>query len=354
MGLCTSREGNDSSPINEDDMVIGRQLKEEQAREKLTSKLLVLGAGAAGKSTLYKQLKLIYGDGFPDSQRKHYTHTVYNNVIGAIQRLLDQSEDLGHPIAADLHSARDKIFELKNGDIINMDHAELIKKVWKDAGIQQTYQQRNKYQMEEAAEYMFARLDAIGDPNYIPTISDVLRCRAPTTGIVETLVTIDGSLFKLVDVGGQRSERKKWIHCFEGVHAVLFVCAISSYDEVLYEDDKTNRVAESLALFRDIVNADFFKDSAIILLLNKMDLFQEKIGRSMIKDHFEDFQGNNTYEEGIEFFQKKFLEANLNPHKVIPVHRISATDNEQVQAAFDKISDTVLKSNMSAQMMDLM
>jgi hypothetical protein len=44
--------------------------------------------------------------------------------------------------------------------------------------------------------------------------------------------------FRLVDVGGQRSERKKWLHCFEDVTAILFCVALSEYDLVLIEDNK--------------------------------------------------------------------------------------------------------------------
>jgi guanine nucleotide-binding protein G(i) subunit alpha len=42
----------------------------------------------------------------------------------------------------------------------------------------------------------------------------------------------------MVDVGGQRSERKKWIHCFEGVTAIIFCVAMSEYDLVLAEDEE--------------------------------------------------------------------------------------------------------------------
>ena len=56
----------------------------------------------------------------------------------------------------------------------------------------------------------------------------------------------------MFDVGGQRNERKKWIHCFEKVEAVLFVAAISEYDQVIIEDEKTNRMDETLVLFKEI------------------------------------------------------------------------------------------------------
>lgn len=42
----------------------------------------------------------------------------------------------------------------------------------------------------------------------------------------------------MFDVGGQRSERKKWIHCFEGVTAIIFCVALSGYDLVLAEDEE--------------------------------------------------------------------------------------------------------------------
>lgn len=58
--------------------------------------------------------------------------------------------------------------------------------------------------------------------------------------------------FKLFDVGGQRSERRKWINCFENVTALLFLVAISEYDQSLYEDESINRMQESLALFDSI------------------------------------------------------------------------------------------------------
>jgi len=81
----------------------------------------------------------------------------------------------------------------------------------------------------------------------------------------------------MFDVGGQRNERKKWIHCFENVTAVLFVASISDYNQTLYEDEKTNRMMEALSLFEEICNSRWFKNTAMILFLNKRDIFAEKI-----------------------------------------------------------------------------
>ena len=74
--------------------------------------------------------------------------------------------------------------------------------------------------------------------DYVPTQDDVLRTRVKTTGIVEINFAYKSLGFKMFDVGGQRSERKKWIHCFEGVTAIIFCVALSAYDLVLAEDEE--------------------------------------------------------------------------------------------------------------------
>ena len=71
----------------------------------------------------------------------------------------------------------------------------------------------------------------------MPTDQDILRSRVKTTGITETTFKVGELTYKLFDVGGQRSERKKWIHCFENVTALVFLVSLSEYDQMLYEDE---------------------------------------------------------------------------------------------------------------------
>jgi hypothetical protein len=86
----------------------------------------------------------------------------------------------------------------------------------------------------------------------------------PFAGIVENDFVIEGNKFKMFDVGGQRNERKKWIHCFENVTAVMFVAAISEYDQMLYEDESTNRV---------VISTSSLTFSTLFLPLNILTLF---------------------------------------------------------------------------------
>lgn len=79
-------------------------------------------------------------------------------------------------------------------------------------------------------------IDRFWDKSYIPTDQDLLRSRLRTTGITETIFDLGQLTYRMFDVGGQRSERKKWIHCFENVNCLLFLVAISGYDQCLVED----------------------------------------------------------------------------------------------------------------------
>lgn len=47
---------------------------------------------------------------------------------------------------------------------------------------------------------------------------------------------------RIVDVGGQKSERRKWIHCFENVTSLIFLASLSEYDQVLEERETIVRL----------------------------------------------------------------------------------------------------------------
>ena len=78
-------------------------------------------------------------------------------------------------------------------------------------------------------KYYFEHIDRIKEANYLATQQDIILSRVRTSGIVTERYEIDDSQFEMYDVGGQRNERKKWIHCFDDVTAVIFVAALSEY-----------------------------------------------------------------------------------------------------------------------------
>lgn len=107
-------------------------------------------------------------------------------------------------------------------------------------------------------------MNRITSEKYVPNSRDVLRARIRTTGIIETQFKVDHMIFRMVDVGGQRSERRKWIKCFDDVRSLLFVVSLTEYDMALREDPKINRLHESLKLFHDICNNIYFRVVATV------------------------------------------------------------------------------------------
>jgi hypothetical protein len=238
--------------------------------------------------------------------------------------------------------------EMKEDDDISPEIVADIMALWRDPGIQATYEKRSQFQLMDSAQYFLERVETIAPANYVPTEQDVLRTRVRTTGIVENNFEIEGVEYKMFDVGGQRSERKKWLHCFEGVTAVLFVAAVSEFDQTCFEDDETNRVHEALNLFEEICNNQWFKSTSMILFLNKRDLLHVKLQRGiLVKDFFPDFFGENSLNVVASFFTEKFVSLNRRLDKRIYTHVTCATDTGNVAAVFNAVKDIILQKQLS-------
>lgn len=120
-------------------------------------------------------------------------------------------------------------------------------------------------------------------------LQDILLCNERTTGLVVQNFVVNGSGVRIVDMGGQRSERKKWAFCIDNATIIMFVVDLSCYDAVLYEDHSQNAMYEALEVFRVTTN-DWFPDILVVLVFNKVDLFEKKIQRVYIGDYFPDFE----------------------------------------------------------------
>lgn len=213
--------------------------------------------------------------------------------------------------------------------------------------------------------FAFSYFDSIGriaQPDYLPNDQDVLRSRVKTTGITETTFIIGDLTYRMFDVGGQRSERKKWIHCFENVTTILFLVAISEYDQLLFEDETVNRMQEALTLFDSICNSRWFIKTSIILFLNKIDRFKEKLPVSPMKNYFPDYEGQQSssrtpvdatkhyepnkkeggadYAAACDYILNRFVSLNQHETKQIYTHFTCATDTTQIRFVMAAVNGT--------------
>lgn len=349
MGCGGSKEDTSGRERND---AIEAQLKKDKMNLRNEIKMLLLGAGESGKSTVLKQMKLIHEGSYTPEERESYVEIVLSNTIQSMHVLLDAMEMMGISLSdpAANQARADVIMALPHqvdGDHLSREVTDAIANLWKDAGVQQCFQRSREFQLNDSAQYYFDSIQRIGAPDYLPTDQDVLRSRVKTTGITESHFTIGELKYKLFDVGGQRSERKKWIHCFENVTAIVFLVAISEYDQSLYEDESINRMQESLALFDSICNSRWFVKTSIILFLNKIDLFKQKIAISDISNFFTDYTGRSgDVQAGCEYFSQRFQALNQNPQKQVYVHLTCATDTTQIKFVLSAVNDIIIQANL--------
>jgi len=331
---------------------IDRQLEADFINESKKIKLLLLGAGESGKSTIFKQMKLLYGVKYTDAERQDFIQLIHTNVLNATKTLCEQVVARGLEGSLGDGGA----FSLINGidadsdSVLSPARATAIKTLWSDPVFQSVWEVRSEFQMPESLNYYFDKIDDLAADGYLPSDDDILRSRMRTTGIVVENYFINGRPFEMYDVGGQRSERKKWIHCFEGVTAVIFVAAVSEYDQKLFEDGATNRMTEALTLFEEIAKNPFFSKSSLILFLNKYDLFEAKIASKNIRDQpdFRDYKGaNGDVEAGYEYFLNKFEKKSFpTADRKLYTHRTCATDSKNVSVVFNACTEIILKNKM--------
>ncbi|AQZ11126.1 GPA1 (YHR005C) [Zygosaccharomyces parabailii] len=460
MGCVASSPGsveNENDPFLQSQRAndaIEQSLQMGKQNDKNEIKLLLLGAGESGKSTVLKQLKLLHKGGFTHQERLQYSQVIWADAIQSMKILVIQARKLGIPLDCDDPLNNRELFECKRillkakaldhidagvaggsdflndyvlkyserhetkrrdqstgqarafdedeqswllrdksedramsdetvvvedkldlqqifrdldedsgndqmflkeqqlqqrqqQQLTNLDIANAIEQLWKkDKGIKQCFARSNEFQLEGSAPYYFDNILKFADRDYICSDEDILKGRVKTTGITESDFTIGSSKFKVLDAGGQRSERKKWIHCFEGITAVLFVLAMSEYDQMLFEDERVNRMQESIMLFDTLLNSKWFRNTPFILFLNKMDIFEEKVKRMPIRKFFPNYQGRvGDAEAGVKYFENMFLSLNRS-NKPIYVKRTCATDTQTMKFVLTAVTDLITQQNL--------
>ena len=321
-------------------------------------KLLLLGPGNSGKSTFFKQLAQIHGHGFSENDKKNTVKYIFNNIIDQIKAVVTNFKDLkrvenGNKEKKEkkeelLLESMDYIERLSHDtNVISAETAMHIIRIWSTLAIKESFKHRKNLKIVDSSPYFFENIERISNDKYTPTIKDILLARIPTTGIREIKFQIDHNIFELYDVGGQRSERSKWIHCFTHVHAVLFVVSLSCYDQHLYENVHINAMHEGIQLWDEIANSHYFTNrrTSMIIFFNKSDLFKSKIlsNRKSLRLCWTHYNKRDLHvQDAIDFITQQFLDIVVDKQKRVFTHVTCATDINNVQNAFNDVQRGVV------------
>ncbi|KAF8373767.1 hypothetical protein PRIPAC_80196 [Pristionchus pacificus] len=323
---------------------IDESLEREKNEDLKRLKILLLGGSDAGKSTILKQMRILHMNGFSNDEmhsfHKHLKLNVFQNSInrfaGGISRILGFDD------------------EQENEYLLSF---LIFKSVQTFLGLYPNYAS-----LPDNAHYFLPKLTALLSLNYSPSAEDILHLRIPTTSVNEINFVFSKRAIRLIDVGGQRTYRKKWMHYFDGVAAVLFVVSMAAYDQALDDvdksvkpvmssdvlSDKDNRLRDSVQQFGDMLRSKYLLTSAFILFLNKKDLFWKKLARHPLEKFISGYKGT-TNEEAAAFLKEHFIKRRSKTDKDRPIysHYTCATDTKNVEFVFKAACEIVWQKNLN-------
>jgi len=295
----------------EQSRAIDRQMRVEREMSRKTIRLIILGIGHAGKSTVMKQLKLLFGVAPTLQERKFMTDIIVRQVVRDLQLLIRKTEEFSMqetPFADE--ALKDMIRDMDPFCRLTPEIWEALRYIWSEVSIQFTWQNRSTFHVNDSLSYFMNNIDRLSQASYIPSQMDLVHAKVSTLGIAQQTFTFNHTDFKITDVGGQRSERRKWVHLFSDVTAIMYVAALNDFDRFLEEDARQNALAESMAVFHEMYDSPHLHNVTFFLFLNKIDLFMEKLPRVPVNsvDCFRDFKGPpGDVRAALRYFMFRFM-----------------------------------------------
>lgn len=332
-------------------------------------KILLLGSGESGKSTIVKQMKILHKNGFSEAEAYDYKPFVYKNVLDCVKNIINSIVDLvpdliapqgTEPIVNDVDVGQRKhilsfdelsrILEyepsINTNEPFSPEIANLIEKIYGYPEVLDFIKlNQGKFYLIDSTHYFCSEIKRIAGSDYMPTPADILRTRKKTSGIYDFRFEMANTNVHMFDVGGQRSERKKWIHCFDNVQLIIFCVALSEYDQVLLEESSQNRLEESLTLFDSVVNSRWFARTSVVLFLNKIDIFANKLPYSPLEDHFPEYNGGDNINKAVKYILWRFMKVNRSGLNIYP-HVTQATDTSNIELVFAALKETILENSL--------
>ncbi|XP_063068639.1 guanine nucleotide binding protein (G protein) alpha v1 isoform X2 [Engraulis encrasicolus] len=358
--LCLRREVTEEEKVAKDTSAkIDRDLIEHAKLESHVVKVLLLGAAESGKSTLMKQIKILHNNGFSKEELLSFKPAVMDNLLNSMKMVLRGMGLLRINLAHQRN--KEHAQSVLSCDWCVGEEAELrpflaqaFCCLWADQGVKLAAAQGHDYQLNDSALYFFDNINRIISPNYVPTETDVLRVRVRTTGVLETQFCAGQFIFRLFDVGGQRTQRRKWLRFFDGARALLFLVDLSRYDLGAMQYDlhtRTDSSRESLQLYSSVCLNPIFKQAALILFMNKMDLFEKKILHSgrHLRLFLPAFQGADCDVSGAAgFITGLFTEELCVSSQPVYHHYTTAIDTSCVRDIFPTVIDCISKGHLAS------
>ena len=195
MGLCGSSISEEDRKMAQRSRQIDDENNKDMDKEMEKVKLLLLGAGESGKSTVFKQMRLLYGAEYTEEERISFRLFIHQNIIETAEALCNATKNLSPDDPIILTPEFQKI--CPNPDTMNpnpnyrkfpeltTEYAEAVAVLWRSPTFKQTWENRSKFQIIESAGQFLDRVEKVASADYSPSGDDIILSRVKTTGIRE-------------------------------------------------------------------------------------------------------------------------------------------------------------------------
>ncbi|KAK0492570.1 guanine nucleotide-binding protein alpha-4 subunit [Armillaria luteobubalina] len=229
--------------------------------------------------------------------------------------------------------------------------------LWSDKGVRRVLKKK-RIRLEEFPGFFLNDLERITSLKYMPTDDDVLKARLKTVGVSEYRFEMEvsagrdsGTEWRIVDVGGSRSQRQTWVPFFDDVDAIIFLAPISGFDQVLSEDRTVNRLEDSVLLWKAVCQNKLLANVDLVLFLNKCDILESKLKAGIRLSKYVRSYGDreNDLDTVSKYLRSKFnaihREYSPNPRKFY-AFCTSVTDTATTAGIIASVRDMVIRQHL--------
>ena len=272
-------------------------------------KALLLGPSESGKSTLLELCRLLQ-DGGPIRKE-----IIFSNAVLGMRTILEFMEAMAIPLDDPSYEDYVKIIFMQppcmKVDSLPEEVGVALKILWTDGAVQKAYKHRMECLSPDPFLYYSIKTDRLAASGSLLNDWDMVPWCGKTIGIYETTFYNHFSgrecRWHLFDVGGTRSQRKKWIHCFEKADLVFFTVDSCCYGKRLFEDEAVNCMEEALEIWKDIVNSQWFIHTGFVLLFTKNHQIESTLAEESPSKYLPDFPISGSVEEYKRYIANRFL-----------------------------------------------
>lgn len=342
---------------------IDLRIKEDSKRLRKKCDILLMGCSDHDISAIVRHMKAMHQHGYTHEERINFRPTIWKDLLETSRSIVQvlralHVEPATHSSEAHWECIANHLPAVVGADFsLNPELAEAVRDLWADDMIPVLLDSLSLFSLPESSAYFVSEIQRITARDYIPSNDDILRAPMRNdVGITETYIHMGQLSLRLCHISHQHSERKKWIHLFEGVTSIIFCVPLSDYDLVdgcqvcacrgftltCMTTNLQNRMAKALVLFESVINSRWFLRTSVILFLTRIDEFKAKLSRTPLDRYFPEYTGGADVNKAAKYILWRFMQANRARLSVYP-HITRPTDTSNIRLVYVAVKESILQ-----------